>query len=93
LGLVFDRKAVAGCRSTYPIVGILSFENEDEEDFSFSKILQFPSKSAVFDRAAFLETPIIVNIHRVILIFMGFLPSDPLPTPFFCRKMAKICRF
>jgi hypothetical protein len=49
--------------------------------FWFSKIVQFASKSAVFDPAAFYAIAIIPNLYGAIMIFLGFFRSDPLPTP------------
>jgi len=60
--------------------GHMAFENENEDDFSFSKTFQFPSKDATLATGQIFSTPIILNIYGVILIFTGFFWSNPLPT-------------
>jgi hypothetical protein len=56
--------------------------------FWFSKIAQFPNKTASFHPATFFVTPKIHNLYGAILIFRGFFWSDPHPTRDFCRNMA-----
>jgi len=58
--------------------------------FLFWKICRFPSKTADLRRVVLVGAAIIVNVYGLILIFREFLPGDPLPTPVFCRNMAKI---
>jgi len=73
----------AAGHSRRPLEHFRSHQNFRSEavQFSFSEISQFPSKSAVFGVATLLITANIHNIHGVILIFMEFFWSAPLPTP------------
>jgi hypothetical protein len=59
-------------------------------DFRILKVSQFPSKTAFLGADAFLQTAILFNLYGAILILEGFFRADPLPTPVFCRNMAKI---
>jgi hypothetical protein len=47
------------------------------------KTFRFPSKSRLSVPAAFLERTISSNIYGAIMIFTGFFPGTPLPTPVF----------
>jgi len=66
------------------------FWGKEEEDFLFSKTLQFSSKTAFLRLVALIMTAHIRNVYGAIMIFREFLPGDPLPTRDFCKNMAKI---
>jgi hypothetical protein len=45
------------------------------------KTAQFPSKFAFFGGAVVIVAAKTINVYKAIVIFRGFLPGDPHPTP------------
>ena len=57
--------------------------------FDFKNLL-ISKQICKFRPTALFMMTIIPNLYGTILVFMEIFQADPLPTPIFCRNMAKI---